>query len=67
MKEVLLEFLRNMKDEEYAKNIAYVIAIIACAIVVIIFMLKAFWKKRLSGNRGSFFLREKHTSLYGTN
>ena len=42
MKEVILEFLRNMKDEEYAKNLAYVIAIIACAIVVIIFMLKAF-------------------------
>ena len=42
MKEVLLEFLRNMKDEEYAKNIAYVISIIACAIVVIIFMLKVF-------------------------
>lgn len=42
MKEVLLEFLRNMKDEEYAKNIAYVISIIACSIVVIVFMLKAF-------------------------
>lgn len=42
MKEVLLEFLRNMKDEEYAKNIAYVIAVAACAIVMTIFMIKAF-------------------------
>lgn len=41
MKEVILEFLRNMKDEEYAKNIVYVIAVTACAIVVIAFMLKA--------------------------
>ena len=41
MKEVILEFLRNMKDEEYAKNIAYVIAVAACSIVVIVFMLKA--------------------------
>ena len=31
MKEVILEFLRNMKDEEYAKNIAYVIAVTACS------------------------------------
>lgn len=41
MKEAILEFLRNMKDEEYAKNIAYVIAVTACAIGVIVFMLKA--------------------------
>lgn len=41
MKEVILEFLRNMKDEEYAKNIAYVIAATACSIGVIVFMLKA--------------------------
>ena len=41
MKEVILEFLRNMKDEEYAKNIAYAIGVTACAIGVIVFMLKA--------------------------
>ena len=41
MKDVILEFLRNMKDEEYSKNIAYVIAVMACAIGVIVFMMKA--------------------------
>lgn len=47
MKEVILEFLRNMKDEEYAKNIAYAIAVTACAIGVIVFMLKGLWKHGL--------------------
>lgn len=40
MKDIILELINAMKDEKFAQNLAYIIAMIVCAIVPIIFMLK---------------------------